>query len=160
MLSRPVIIANGNGCEKLNIEMKLVTHTFDKDGTQLVAHEINISGRYLEIVKRGLKSAMRAAVFRSKLETFKMNHPDIDCGYKALPSIIATYPELTTLESWEIEAIDNYVNDLFKQHICSRNTIKVFTAALQVMSPLAVQSPHEKDRWPIYIYMFVCIGCV
>lgn len=94
--------------------MKLITHTFSKDGARLIAHEIDISGRCLEIVKRGVKSAMRTAVFKNKLETFKINHPNIDCGYKQLPSVIAMYPELARLEPWETEAIDDYVDEMFK----------------------------------------------
>lgn len=94
--------------------MKLVTYSFDENGMGLVKHEVDISGHSLQVVKNGVKSAMRTAVFKNKLERFKTNHPDVNCNDENLPNVIAHYPELASFESWEIDAINNYVDDMFK----------------------------------------------
>lgn len=92
--------------------MKLVNFTYD-ESSMLVRRDIDITGKNLEFVKHGVKSVMRAACIKNKIEDFKATHPHLNVDNKSLPALIAEHPELIALENWQIVAIDEYVERMF-----------------------------------------------
>ena len=98
--------------QNCSFSMKLVNFTYD-DSSSLVRRDIDITGKNLEFVKQGVKSVMRAACIKNKIEEFKTTHPHLTIDNKNLPTIVAEHPELIALENWQVLAIDEYVERLF-----------------------------------------------